>query len=196
MTKETLSLIKQARRIRILDAAESVFRADGFRGASMERIAVAAGMSKVTVYGYFPDKEAAFVGVAQRFAERLQLAFEAALAAKANIAQRITQALLSKHLAVLETVRRSTQSQDIFATRDRIAAPIFAEVDQRMMKRLTDVLRTGGVPEPKRLARLLFAAAQGIANQGGTAQAVTADIELLVQALLSPTPARSSYRVK
>ncbi|MGE4554467.1 MAG: TetR/AcrR family transcriptional regulator [Desulfovibrionaceae bacterium] len=44
----------------ILLAAEGVFLSDGYVGASMDRIARQAGVTKQTVYRYFPSKEALF----------------------------------------------------------------------------------------------------------------------------------------
>lgn len=47
----------------ILDAALEVFLEHGFVGAGMDQVAVAAGVSKVTVYSHFTDKERLFVAV-------------------------------------------------------------------------------------------------------------------------------------
>ena len=48
------------KRRQILDGARTVFLAAGFDGASMGEIAKAAGVSKGTLYSYFPSKEALF----------------------------------------------------------------------------------------------------------------------------------------
>ena len=48
------------KRRQILDGARTVFLAHGFDGASMGEIARAAGVSKGTLYVYFPSKEALF----------------------------------------------------------------------------------------------------------------------------------------
>ncbi len=59
----------------VLRGAREVFMADGFEGASVDDIARAAGVSKATLYSYFPDKRLLFVEVAQtecsRMAERV-----------------------------------------------------------------------------------------------------------------------------
>jgi AcrR family transcriptional regulator len=49
-----------AKRQQILDGARRCFLAQGFDGASMNDIVVAAGVSKGTVYAYFPSKEKLF----------------------------------------------------------------------------------------------------------------------------------------
>ena len=44
----------------ILDAAKAMFTRHGFAGVSMDQIAAEAGVSKLTVYSHFGDKEALF----------------------------------------------------------------------------------------------------------------------------------------
>ena len=48
------------KRAAILDAAKQMFTRQGFEGTSMDQIAAAAGVSKLTVYSHFGDKEALF----------------------------------------------------------------------------------------------------------------------------------------
>lgn len=45
----------------MMSAALEVFSGQGFRGATMERIAKVAGVTKGTIYLYFPNKEALFI---------------------------------------------------------------------------------------------------------------------------------------
>ncbi|PRY74842.1 AcrR family transcriptional regulator [Yoonia maritima] len=49
----------------VLDGARKVFLCDGFDGASVDDIAKAAGVSKATLYSYFPDKRFLFMQVAK-----------------------------------------------------------------------------------------------------------------------------------
>jgi AcrR family transcriptional regulator len=186
---QNLSRAKRQRRERILDAAELAFRSEGFRGATMERIAEAAGMSKVTVYGYFPDKEAAFRAVAQRFAIRLAQVFDDALRAPGRLVERISNALIAKHAAVRETVRRSAAAPDIFAASDRIASEIFLDLDRALTEQIVDALAREGAEEPERVGRLLFDATSGIARHGPVTSDLGADIALLVSAMLHRTAA-------
>lgn len=48
------------KRAAILDAAKQLFPRSGFEGTSMDAIAAEAGVSKLTVYSHFTDKEALF----------------------------------------------------------------------------------------------------------------------------------------
>lgn len=48
------------KRAAILEAAKQLFSKEGFAGVSMDKIAAEAGVSKLTVYSHFGDKEALF----------------------------------------------------------------------------------------------------------------------------------------
>jgi len=49
-----------AKRASILDAAKGLFLEQGYQGVSMDQIAAAAGVSKLTVYSHFGDKDSLF----------------------------------------------------------------------------------------------------------------------------------------
>jgi AcrR family transcriptional regulator len=66
------------KRLKILDAALSVFARKGFDGASMDLIAQAAGLTKPTVYLYFASKDELFQEVMTRPREVMMLAFDRA----------------------------------------------------------------------------------------------------------------------
>ncbi len=58
--------IKKGRKFdQVLDGARRIFMRDGFEGASVDDIARAAGVSKATLYSYFPDKRILFSEVAR-----------------------------------------------------------------------------------------------------------------------------------
>ena len=57
-------------RERLLDAAERAFAAEGFGGASLDRIAEAAGFTRGAVYSNFTDKADLFVAVLDRRLDR------------------------------------------------------------------------------------------------------------------------------
>lgn len=56
----------QLRRRQILDAAVACFVREGFHGASIARVAKAAGMSAGNLYHFFPGKEAMIAALVQR----------------------------------------------------------------------------------------------------------------------------------
>jgi TetR/AcrR family transcriptional regulator, mexJK operon transcriptional repressor len=76
------------KRAAIIRAARDTFLADGFE-ASMDAVAAAAGVSKVTVYNHFGSKEALFVAVINGELDRAlaeaQTVVESQLAASAHV---------------------------------------------------------------------------------------------------------------
>jgi len=54
----------------ILDAARKLFTAQGFDATSMDQIAAAAGVSKLTVYSHFGDKDTLFAAVVKSYCEQ------------------------------------------------------------------------------------------------------------------------------
>ena len=61
----TAAKVRKGRKFdQVLDGAREVFMRDGFEGASVDDIARAAGVSKATLYSYFPDKRLLFMEVA------------------------------------------------------------------------------------------------------------------------------------
>ena len=59
------------KRAAILDAAKRLFPQEGFAGVSMDQIAAEAGVSKLTVYSHFGDKEALFAATVQAKCEEM-----------------------------------------------------------------------------------------------------------------------------
>lgn len=59
-----------AKRAAILDAAKRMFVQHGFDGVSMDQIAAEAGVSKLTVYSHFGDKEALFAAAVKSHCEQ------------------------------------------------------------------------------------------------------------------------------
>lgn len=60
------------KRAAILDAAKQLFPVSGFEGTSMDAIAAAAGVSKLTVYSHFRDKETLFFSaIRERCSEQM-----------------------------------------------------------------------------------------------------------------------------
>lgn len=87
----------------VLAGARDVFLRDGFEGASVDEIARAAGVSKATLYSYFPDKRLLFMEVAR--AECLRAADEA-------------EALIDDGAAVADVLRLAGERIVTFAQSD------------------------------------------------------------------------------
>ncbi len=61
----------EAKKEAIFDAALEVFMSNGYSGASMERVAAAAGVSKMTVYRHFESKETLFLDTINRHCDQI-----------------------------------------------------------------------------------------------------------------------------
>ncbi|KUF10135.1 TetR/AcrR family transcriptional regulator [Pseudoponticoccus marisrubri] len=90
MTAETL--VRKGRKFdQVLDGAQAVFLRDGFEGASVDDIAREAGVSKATLYSYFPDKRLLFMEVAsaqcRRQADEATVAMDSSLPPRAVLRQ-------------------------------------------------------------------------------------------------------------
>jgi AcrR family transcriptional regulator len=58
--------IKKGRKFdQVIEGARTVFMREGYEGASVDEIARDAGVSKATLYSYFPDKQHLFLAVLQ-----------------------------------------------------------------------------------------------------------------------------------
>ncbi len=75
----------------ILDAALALFAERGIDGAPIEAIAARSGVSKVTVYAHFGDKQAIVAAVMAREMERVSQRIEAAAGADGALAERLSR---------------------------------------------------------------------------------------------------------
>ncbi|AUH42524.1 TetR/AcrR family transcriptional regulator [Streptomyces sp. CMB-StM0423] len=76
--KRRRRLPRQVREQQIIDVAVRVFSKRGYHAASVDEIAVLAGISKPMVYLYLESKEGLFIACLRREAERLVAAFQGA----------------------------------------------------------------------------------------------------------------------
>ena len=67
MQKAAPTRIQKKNRAAILEAALDVFSTHGFRGATVDQIATAAGLSKPNLLYYFPSKEAMHTALLHRW---------------------------------------------------------------------------------------------------------------------------------
>ena len=101
-----------AKKQEILAGARQVFRSEGFDGASMDKIAQAAGVSKGTLYVYFRNKEELFlelVAVDKREAAEQMCRFDGADADVADVLQRLGESFVAmmtrrEHIALIRMV--------------------------------------------------------------------------------------------
>lgn len=75
----------------ILDAALSLFAERGIDGAPIEAIAARSGVSKVTIYSHFGDKQAIVDAIVSREMERMSQRIEAAASRDGAIRERLSR---------------------------------------------------------------------------------------------------------
>jgi TetR/AcrR family transcriptional regulator, mexJK operon transcriptional repressor len=74
-----MTQLSDTKRDAILDAATRMFLAQGYSAVSMDAIALAAPVSKPTLYNYFPGKPALFAAVVASVCTRMTAAVDTAL---------------------------------------------------------------------------------------------------------------------
>jgi TetR/AcrR family transcriptional regulator, mexJK operon transcriptional repressor len=74
----------------VLEGARKIFMRDGFERASVDDIAREAGVSKATIYAYFPDKQLLFLEVARCECNRQTEAAEAMVEGDIPVRQALT----------------------------------------------------------------------------------------------------------
>lgn len=79
-TTSTREERREQTRVRLIEAADELFRRDGFHPTTLDRIADRAGYTKGAVYSNFESKEDLFFAVYDRRADALVAAMEKALA--------------------------------------------------------------------------------------------------------------------
>jgi len=94
-------------RTRILDAAITVFRRQGFRRSSIEQAAEAAGLTRQALYHHFKSKEALFRAVIERLYEDAFAAETAAIAATEQAGGSLADVLVAAVAAKLGQLARS-----------------------------------------------------------------------------------------
>jgi AcrR family transcriptional regulator len=91
------------RRAALVEAAESLFLAQGYGATSMDDVAQAVGMSKKTLYQLFASKEALFEAVVERFCAPMQATPEPAIPGDRATLERLL-ADLAQHILSLRSV--------------------------------------------------------------------------------------------
>src|SRR5271154_1053242 len=106
-----------AKRERILAAALKLFAHEAYQAVTMDRVAVAAGVAKGTLYLYFPSKDALYLGV---------------LSDGLDTAYRTYQASADPKLPVVERLRRSIGVMVEFYDKRRDFLQFYATEEPRL----------------------------------------------------------------
>ena len=184
MTTATQDRAAEKRR-RILEAARILMLRDGLRGTTMEAIAREARIAKPTLYAQFADKEAVFTGILDELTDALVAGFDAGMAGKGNVAQRIGAAMAGKYGAIAHVIETSPFAEELYATHSRVSTR-FRDLDARMNEEIVAALRAAGVADASELNRLIQAASYGVARKMIDEASVRAAIPVLCERLIGP----------
>jgi AcrR family transcriptional regulator len=164
-------------RERLLDAAEQAFAAEGFGGASLERIAEAAGFTRGAVYSNFADKADLFVAVLDRRLEHRRHEVAAALRQAADPAAFVAGMRSGdwRTSRTTEEARKWALLRDefrLFALRNPEAAVHLAHHERQERdyyalgaSHLLDQLGVGPIADPRLVAAMVMAIDEGLPRQ-------------------------------
>ncbi|MCY1268421.1 pyrimidine utilization regulatory protein R [compost metagenome] len=131
-----------AKRKAILEAAKNLFLSNGYDGSSMDAIAAEAGVSKLTVYSHFTDKETLFsAAVKAKCEEQLpELLFELPPDASIesvllNIGRSFHQLINSRESLELHRVMVAMANQDA-----KLSRMFYEAGPQQILKEMTGLL--------------------------------------------------------
>ena len=163
-------------RQRLLDSAERAFAAEGFAGASLDRIAGDAGFTRGAVYSNFADKADLFVAVLERRLERRSREIATAMRA-ADDPQAFVAAMRRPPVRMTEAGGQRQWHMlhnefHLFALRHPDAAELLARYDRRQrdlyVKAIEYLLGQMGVEppgNPRLAAAILVALDEGLTRQ-------------------------------
>ena len=125
--------IQTKNRKAILDAALEVFSAYGFRGATLDQIAIKAGLSKPNLLYYFPSKDAIYVAVLEDTLEEWLQPLKD-LDPTGDPVEEIARYIDAK----LEMSRTRPEASRLFANEILHGAPAIGDFLRGPLKRLVD----------------------------------------------------------
>ena len=83
--------VSEAKRKAIVDAAIASFFDLGYAATSIEQVAAAAGVSKVTVYNHFTDKRGLFTAAVEQECERIRSYFTVPMLPDGTLRERLAE---------------------------------------------------------------------------------------------------------
>lgn len=144
MSPETKTVTAEGRRSSILDAATPLFLRFGFKKASMDDVARAAGISRQALYSHFASKEVLFTDMVLRILDATRTAANAALQrTNAEVEQRLLDTFEAMHGHTIGQVG-AEQMSELLETAASLVGPAFQELEERLVGEVTRFLMTSG----------------------------------------------------
>jgi AcrR family transcriptional regulator len=157
------------KRIRILDAAQSLFLRYGVKRTSVDDVAREAGIAKGTVYLYFETKTALFGALADRLCSDI-LNLARGIVAEARPAPERLVAFLDCYVGQTHRlIEESPHVAELTASKEAISAAAYENLDREMKALLGGLLDEIGVTNDK-ASEMFVAAALGTLQTGGIAE--------------------------
>jgi len=159
------------RKLALLDAAVAVFLRYGFKKASMDAVARAAGLSRQGVYLHYETKESLFRAAVGHLAATAR---ESARAALADARRSPEDRLVGAFEALHASLANSEHIDELLATAAQIVGDTIAQLEDGIVDDLARALKSlgiaaawkpAGIPA-KALADHLYAASQGFKRRG------------------------------
>ncbi len=182
-----------AKRDAILDAAHALFFARGIEASTMEDIAAAAGVSKVTVYGHFGDKLTLFEACVRRAVAGMELELVQPRPRGETLGDRLRTigAAMLRFLTSEQLVAFDRILAVEAARHPELAERFFQAGPYNCRDRIAEVIRAGGaagevlVDDPIRQAEELIGLWQGMLHKelamGRAASPAAAEIDARVR---------------
>lgn len=155
---------------RILDAAYASFARHGVRRTTMDDIAVAAEMSRASVYQHVSNKDDAFRRLTTRLFDGALAAAQDAAAGEAPLAERLHAALSVKVELVLQLVADSPHAEELLGAGSRLTSDLYdgfgTAMHELAAKTVSEARDRGEVElvdiDPAEVADLVIALTKGI----------------------------------
>ena len=178
-------------RDRLCEAAERLFAEKGPDAVTMRQLASELGVSPMTPYRYFKDKDAVFEAVVVAVCEDLIARAEAASRGRGSIEERLSAMLAAKFTRYWELVQRSPHAQELLDSQNRLGTETIARADKAFVRLLATTIEVSSEVDPARagltalgLAQLLIRAASGAAYDATTVAAHRKHLGELVRLLM------------
>jgi AcrR family transcriptional regulator len=178
-TAKSAPVDENARYIRVIRAAEEMFKWIGFRAATMEMVAREANVAKATLYSYFRNKDELFVAVSARMARILRGRVEQALGKPdLSLDERLAEAVICKHRLIFTLMRGSAHAPELFSYTDAIVGDIFVELDGAILGLLGAAVKSDPqiASSADRLARALYFGSAQLASRCETTEALESEL--------------------
>jgi AcrR family transcriptional regulator len=159
----------EEKRVRILDAAQSLFLRYGIKRTSIDDVASEAGIAKGTVYLYFESKSALFAALGRRLCAESFAQAQGVLAEAKPFNERIVD-FLDCHIGrVNRLIANSPHISELSASKDALATAIYDDHNRRMKSLLVGLLKEANMTQPG-ATEMFLAAAIGTLRTGNIAE--------------------------